>query len=158
MPGLDDGKFGERGMMQNAWCVNGKLTMDELQRADFSVVVEAEFDDNARRKSGDEFGSKGIQTFQGQSYWVSGGEGSTMFEILGDPIHKSGNHKASHYVYIKRTLIGICHVAHISHHNPVWSHCTRHLLRPPAISTPLSIPCSGQNVARHSTYMVITIL
>lgn len=64
MPGLDDGKFGERGM--NAWCVNGKLTMDELQRADFSVVVEAEFDDNARRKSGDEFGSKGIQTFQGQ--------------------------------------------------------------------------------------------
>jgi hypothetical protein len=40
----DDGSVGERGVVQNAWCGNRKPSMDELERANFRVVVPDELD------------------------------------------------------------------------------------------------------------------
>lgn len=65
VPGRDDG-VGERGVMQNAWCGDRKLSMNELQRANFRAVVAAELDENPRRKSGDGAASVSIETFEGR--------------------------------------------------------------------------------------------
>ena len=55
---------GEGGVMQDAWCMNGKPSMNKRQSADFSIVVPAKLHQNTGRKSGDRFASVRINTLQ----------------------------------------------------------------------------------------------
>lgn len=77
--GVDD-NVGERGVVQNGQRTNGKPSMDGQRRADFSVVVATELDQNAGGKFRDELASTTIETSQVRNLFTLGNERRTTFE------------------------------------------------------------------------------